>query len=367
MSASASFYPDDYDVTKAETQQKYKAATDVCNAAMAKIVAFCIPGRQIFEICQGADKEVKNLCFEVAKTRFPDEKMRKGVAFPCCVSLNECVANYSPITDPKKALKEGDLVKVEFGAHIDGCIGVIGHSFIATAKPSEVVEGKKADAICAAYFASEAALRLLRPGNTMAQVTEVINKVAEDFKCKPVEGTYSCQMQRYMYEGEKKAMNAIKDAEKESAGQKETFEKGEVYQLNVVITTGRGRAREQSDKPTVFRRDPIQTFSLRMQSSRAVFGEIKQKFPQLPFCQRSITNQKARLGMTEIIKHNLIVPYPVQYERKGQFVAQFKTTVVIGEKSIVKCTAHALPFVKSQMEVTNAEVKDVMALSLDHA
>jgi hypothetical protein len=42
--------------------------------------------------------------------------------------------------------------------------------------------GKKADVICAAYFAGEAVTRLLRPGNNNEQVTQVINKIAEAFK-----------------------------------------------------------------------------------------------------------------------------------------------------------------------------------------
>ena len=36
----------------------------------------------------------------------------------------------------------------------------------------------------AAHLASEAALRLVKPGNDNIEVTETLNKVAESFECK---------------------------------------------------------------------------------------------------------------------------------------------------------------------------------------
>jgi hypothetical protein len=54
-------------------------------------------------------------------------------------------------------------------------------------QPTEVVGGKAADVICAAYFASEAALHLLRAGNTNAQITSIFQKVAADFGVNVVE------------------------------------------------------------------------------------------------------------------------------------------------------------------------------------
>ena len=37
--------------------------------------------------------------------------MKKGVAFPTCVSVNECVCAFSPM-DSARTLAAGDLVKV---------------------------------------------------------------------------------------------------------------------------------------------------------------------------------------------------------------------------------------------------------------
>jgi hypothetical protein len=40
----------------------------------------------------------------------------------------------------------------------------------------------------AAYLASELALRLVKPGEENSIVTDAIQKAAESFQCKPIEG-----------------------------------------------------------------------------------------------------------------------------------------------------------------------------------
>ena len=40
-----------------------------------------------------------------------DKEMKKGVAFPTCVSVNECVCAYSPM-ESEQSLAAGDMVKM---------------------------------------------------------------------------------------------------------------------------------------------------------------------------------------------------------------------------------------------------------------
>lgn len=60
--------------------------------------------------------------------------IEKGVAFPTCVSVNECVCHNSPlISEAQEDIKEGDIVKVDLGVHIDGYIAVVAHTVVAGA------------------------------------------------------------------------------------------------------------------------------------------------------------------------------------------------------------------------------------------
>ena len=69
-------------------------------------------------------------------------------------------------------------------AHIDGFIATVAHTFVIGATAENPATGKKADAVMAAHLASEAALRLVKPGNDNIEVTETVNKVADSFECK---------------------------------------------------------------------------------------------------------------------------------------------------------------------------------------
>jgi methionine aminopeptidase len=82
------------------------------------------------------------------------------------VSVNNCICHYSPLnSEADTQLKDGDVVKLDMGAHIDGFIAVVAHTVVVGASKDKKVSGRKADAILAAHLASEAALRLVKPGN----------------------------------------------------------------------------------------------------------------------------------------------------------------------------------------------------------
>ena len=64
-------------------------------------------------------------------------------------------------------LQDGDVVKIDMGAHIDGFIAVVAHTIIVSDGKSKIT-GKKADALIAAHLCAEAALRLVKPGNEVS-------------------------------------------------------------------------------------------------------------------------------------------------------------------------------------------------------
>lgn len=146
----------------------------------------CVEGASVREICEFGD----NLLIEETSKQFKKEKdLKKGIAFPTCVSVNNCICHYSPVpSEPDYTLKDEDVVKVDLGAHIDGFIAVVAHTIVVGASNENKVSGRKADVIMAAHFASQAALRLLKPGNETYTVTDTVQKIAEVYQCKPVEG-----------------------------------------------------------------------------------------------------------------------------------------------------------------------------------
>lgn len=115
------------------------------------------------------------------------------------------MAHLSPIeSEPegKITLKAGDMLKIALGTHIDGFPGVLADTYVVPSEGSEqaaegesketgdIVTGRKADVLMAAWLASEAAVRLVKPGSKNYAVTDAVAKVAEAFGCKPMEGSH---------------------------------------------------------------------------------------------------------------------------------------------------------------------------------
>jgi len=244
----------------------------------------------------------------------------KGVAFPTCISVNNCCGNYSPVfPNDSVSLVEGDVVKIDLGVHIDGYISTVAHTIIVGTLENPVT-GKVADVICAAYFASECAIRLIRPGKSNTDVTNAIQKVANIFDVRPLQGVLSHDISKNVIDGKKVIINK---AEVDQTVEEFNFEVNQAYSIDIVMSTGEGKSRQTESKVTIYRRDSDVNYSLKSRSARNLINQIKTKYSTRPFNIRSF-EARNRVGIHELVNHNLVHSYPVLYEKNGEIVAQFK-------------------------------------------
>eukprot|EP01101_Sappina_pedata_P001878 TRINITY_DN1197_c0_g1_i1.p1 TRINITY_DN1197_c0_g1~~TRINITY_DN1197_c0_g1_i1.p1 ORF type:complete len:384 (+),score=226.38 TRINITY_DN1197_c0_g1_i1:77-1228(+) len=344
------------DLSSPETLSKYQFAADVANKVIKLVTAEVQPGRKIVDLCDLGDKTID----ELVKTRFTKGKMDKGVAFPTSISVNNVAGHYSPLAEDTAVFQEGDLVKIDLAVHIDGYISATAVSTIATANKTAPTTGRKADAICAAHMAAEAALRLIKPGNKNSDVTEAISKIAASFNCTPLEGVLSHQLKRFVIDGTKVIIGKTNP---EHRVEEFTFEENEVYAVDIVISTGEGKAKENESKTTIYKRAVEQSYNLKLKAARYVYSEISTRFQTYPFTVRAFTDNRAKFGIVECLSHGLVQPYPVLYEKPGEYIAQFKFTTLVLPTSTQKINPYDLPFVSSQLSITDPEILSLLNTS----
>lgn len=318
------------DISNSDVCTKYREAGKIANLALHGLILQVKPGAKVLDLCKFGDTVIMQKCSTIYQKKVKGKAIEKGVAFPTCVSLNECVCHNSPLeSDIGDVLSNGDLVKLDVGCYVDGYIAVAAHTVVCGEQPSseEPVLGPRADVLCAAHIAGEVAQKLLRPGNTNSQVTKAIYKVAEDFGVKACAGVLSHRMKRFVIDGNKVILL------REDTDQKVEdccFELNEVYSIDIAMSTGDGKPKEMEARTTIFKRSVDKNYMLKMRSSRTLFNEINTKFPALPFTLRALDDERqARMGIVECLKHELVYPYPVLYEKKGDHVVHFKFTVLI--------------------------------------
>uniref|UniRef100_A0A7N6BS93 Peptidase M24 domain-containing protein n=1 Tax=Anabas testudineus TaxID=64144 RepID=A0A7N6BS93_ANATE len=89
---------------------KYKMGGDIANQALRLVVEAAKPGVSVLSLCEKGDAYIMT---ETGKVFKKEKEMKKGIAFPTSVSVNNCVCHFSPLkSDPDYTLKDGDLVKI---------------------------------------------------------------------------------------------------------------------------------------------------------------------------------------------------------------------------------------------------------------
>jgi methionine aminopeptidase len=230
-------------------------------------------GAKVVDLCEAGDA----LLVSEANKHFPKKKqMLKGIAFPTCVSVNNVCGHFSPAQkDDKTTLAEGDLVKIDLGAHIDGYISVAAHTVIA----------------------SEAALHLLRAGNTNAQVTEIFAKVAADFGVNVVEGVLSHNLKRYTLDGHETILS--REAHDQHV-ELVKFEDFQAWTVDVLMSTGEGKPKLAENKSTVYKRVAGEKYNLKQASSREALNFVQKNYETLGFNIRHVQTAlgaKALMGL----------------------------------------------------------------------
>ncbi|CAG4918323.1 unnamed protein product [Colias eurytheme] len=328
---------------------KYKLAGQIVNRVLEQVIAKCVPDASVREICEYGDKLLLD---ETSKVFKKEKDSKKGIAFSTCVSVNNCICHFSPIpSESDYVLKQGDLAKIDLGAHIDGFIAVVAHTvFIGEGE----IAGRAADVLLAAHQASEAALRLLRPGNENYAITDVVQKISAEYGCKPIEGMLSHQLKQFRIDGEKSIIQNPTEAQRKEH-EKATFETYEVYAMDVLVSTGEGVGREMDTRCTIYKKTD-EVYQLKLKASRMFYSEVRNKHGSMPFNLRSFDKEtSARLGVVECVNHKLIEPFQVLYERPGELVAQFKFTVLLLPSGTHRITG--LPFDKNMCK-TERTIKD---------
>jgi len=341
---------------------KYKMSAEIVNKVLKELVDACKASASVRDLCVLGDNRLTE---ETGKAFKKDKKLTKGIAFPTCISVNNCICHFSPLTtEPDVILADGDMVKIDMGAHIDGFIAVVAHTVVVGATVDNPVTGSKADALMAAHLASEVALRLVKPGNETYEVTETVSKVGEAFDCKPVEGMLSHQLEQNRIDGEKTIIQNPSEAQRKEHDKFE-FALHEVYAVDVLISSGDGQGREKDAKITVYKKTE-DTYMLKMKTSREFYSKFSKQFGTMPFNLRSMEEEKkARMGVVECVTHKLIEPFQVLFDKEGAYVAQYKFTVLLMPNGPHKITG--LPFdeaiCKSEKSIEDAEIQKLLKTS----
>lgn len=171
-------------------------------------------------------------------------------------------------------------------------------------------------------------------------------------------------MTRGIIDGDKKIFQNPNEMQRRDY-EKQEFGLHEVYAVDVLVSSGEGKPRETDIRTTVYKKKDF-IYQLRMKSSRVFLSEVEKRFSLMPFTLRHFEDEKrARMGVIECAKHDLVEPYPVYQEKEGEFVAEFKFTVLLMPSGQLKITGLPidLDLYQSEFKITDSDIKQLLTSS----
>jgi curved DNA binding protein len=343
---------EDTTLANSDVCAKYQDAAKVTQFVAGEVAAKCVAGAKVHDICLFGDELITAQCEPMYRNRVAvagakedtaGRIIEKGVAFPCCISVNSVVCHMSPLTsEADEELKDGDTVKIDLGVHIDGYMTLTAHTVIVGHNASTPITGPQADVMHAAWMAAEVAARMIKPGNTNRDVTAAIKQVTDAYGVNAFSASTMHEMKRYVMDGSK--MIYASDDPDQPKIKECTFEAGEVYAIDLCMTTGEGKPKEGSDRrTTVYKRKVDKAYSLKSPNARKLFNEIVSKHPSLPFTTRNFEENVMKVGIVECKNHQIVVPYDVMYEKEDAFMCHVKYTILLQNSGNVKVTGLPMP------------------------
>lgn len=302
---------------------KYVLAGNIAQEVIEILIEQVNNTRSIGQLCARGDM----IIIEKTKKLFKKSKVTRGIGFPTCISKNEIAGHFCPIEIQKDViLKDGDLVKIDLGVQIDGFCALIATTVQVG---GGTLTGRKADCIASAWTAVECAIRMMKPGISNLAITNMFEDVAKIYECHCLENVLSHELHQFVIDGEN---TIISKQTSERQVEKFLLQPDKVYAIDVVMSSGTGRVtRKDVYSSTVYKRIVENYYQLKNKSSREFLRRVNDDFPCFPFSLRNFQDNVARtrLGIKECINHNLLIDYPILHEKQGEYIAQYKFTVLI--------------------------------------
>jgi methionyl aminopeptidase len=238
------------------------------------------------------------------------------LAFPVNIAVDDVAAHYTPLPGDKLIFLSGQLVKLDVGTHINGCIA-------DTAATAEVGTNRRPQLVEASRAALDAALDVLGPGVELRKVGGAVERTITARGYRPISNLCGHSVAAYDLHAGHSIPNVADD-------NIDTLAVGEVVAVEPFATNGAGHVTGKKSS-NIYRllRQPSQGDV----ESYPIAGEICAEFKQLPFSERwcAARSPKASQQLAKLVRRGIVTFYPMLYEARGGIVSQTEHTVIITE------------------------------------
>jgi methionyl aminopeptidase len=277
------------DNLKSEFLNDYRHAAEVHRQTRQWAQKNIKPGQTLMEIANGIEDSVRALVGHQGLEE--GDAMVAGMGFPTGLSINHCAAHYTPNSGNKMVLQQDDVMKIDFGVHVNG--NIIDSAFTMAFNPryDPLLEAVKA--------ATNAGIREAGIDARVGEIGGIIQEVMESYEVeidgttypvKPIRNLNGHSILPYNIHGTK-SVPIVKSNDTTK------MEEGDVFAIETFGSTGEGKVREEGEVSHYAKRSDAPKVDLRLSSAKSLLNVITKNFGTLPWCRRYLD----RLGQDKYL------------------------------------------------------------------
>jgi len=292
--------------------EAYREAGRITNEVKEVVRSKVAPGIGYVEICELVEREIAS---------------RGGApAFPVGIGANHVTAHYSPQEDDRSTYGDRDLLKVDFGVHVDGYVVDTAVSLTSNLEYELLLDATKSTL--------EAAVGAVRKDVRTGEIGGVVRREATRFGFKTIENLTGHTVERYIVHAGKSIPNIPVPG-------LQSLRTGDVFAIEPFLTLG-SAAGYVVDAPqkTIF-----SIVARRRTGDRELdaFAEkVWEDRKTLPFTPRwyaaEFGSVKARGMVERLVSKKVARAYPTLVEASRSPVCQFEHTMALDDGGLVILT-----------------------------
>lgn len=282
------------------------------------------PGQSLTEIAEGIEDGVRALTGHPGLEE--GDNIKGGIAFPTGLNLDHIAAHYSPNAGNKTLLSKDNVMKVDFGVHINGRI--VDSAFTMAFDPmyDNLLEAVKQGTNTGIKEAGIDA----RTGEIGAAIQETM----ESYECEINGKTYPIKCIRNLngHDIRQWQIHGGKSVPIVKSNDQTKMEEGEVFAIETFGSTGNGYVQDDYETSHYAKRADAPKVGLGIGSAKKLLNVINKNFGTLPFCRRYLDRlgqEKYLLGLNSLVSHGIVEAYPPLVDKRGSYTAQFEHTILL--------------------------------------
>jgi len=287
--------------------ESYKQAGVIAADARDYGVSLLKPGVRLLDVATQLETRIKG--------------KGAGLAFPVNIALNTLAAHYSPRHDDALVFKQGDVVKLDVGAHIDGYIA-------DTAITVEIGSHSYETMIAASSKALERAIEILKAGTPLSEIGAVVQETICGFGFKPIDNLMGHGLGRFELHSGLSVPNV------KGIGLNMKPKDGDVLAIEPFATNGIGHVISGAGSNIFLCSPGLKARLIRDSKTKLLFEKMTTKFRTLPFAERwyhELSPASGELALKKLSYLGLVKQYPQLFEGKNGIVTQKEHTVIVTE------------------------------------